>query len=287
MEAIEVHALTKAYGSIRALDGVDLRVPGGSLFGLLGPNGAGKSTLIKALVGTLRPSGGTARVLGFDPLADRAKLRAQIGYMPQAPALYPDLSARANIAFFAAAHAIPDRAASLDEVLAFTDLAGRQHDAVGTFSGGMQRRVSLACALVHKPRVLFLDEPTAAVDPALRARFWDSFRHLAASGVTLFISTHLMDEALLCDRVAIMRQGRVLASETPRALLDRGSARLTVTCRGSDQTATIGTHPSDLAASLHRYGLSPDVGGVRVDTDSLEVVVLAMISQKDRQEAGT
>jgi len=286
MEAIEVHALTKAYGSIRALDGVDLRVPGGSLFGLLGPNGAGKSTLIKALVGTLRPSGGTARVLGLDPLADRAKLRAQIGYMPQAPALYPDLSVRANIAFFAAAHAITDRPARLAEVLALTDLAGRQRDAVERLSGGMQRRVSLACALVHRPRVLFLDEPTAAVDPALRARFWESFQQLAASGVTLFISTHLMDEALLCDRVAIMRQGRVLASETPRILLDRGSARVTVTCRGSEETATIGTRPSDLAGALYQYGLSPDVRGVRVDADSLEAVILSMIESEEREGAG-
>jgi len=286
MEAIEVHALTKAYGSIRALDGVDLRVPGGSLFGLLGPNGAGKSTLIKALVGTLRPSGGTARVLGLDPLADRAKLRAQIGYMPQAPALYPDLSVRANIAFFAAAHAITDRPARLAEVLALTDLAGRQRDAVERLSGGMQRRVSLACALVHRPRVLFLDEPTAAVDPALRASFWESFQQLAASGVTLFISTHLMDEALLCDRVAIMRQGRVLASETPRILLDRGSARVTVTCRGSEETATIGTRPSDLAGALYQYGLSPDVRGVRVDADSLEAVILSMIESEEREGAG-
>jgi len=157
---------------------------------------------------------------------------------------------------------------------------------VERLSGGMQRRVSLACALVHRPRVLFLDEPTAAVDPALRASFWESFQQLAASGVTLFISTHLMDEALLCDRVAIMRQGRVLASETPRILLDRGSARVTVTCRGSEETATIGTRPSDLAGALYQYGLSPDVRGVRVDADSLEAVILSMIESEEREGAG-
>ncbi|MCA1598793.1 MAG: ABC transporter ATP-binding protein, partial [Chloroflexi bacterium] len=168
-QAITVEGLTKTYGPITALRGADLTVPAGAVFGLLGPNGAGKSTMIKALVGALRPSAGTVRVLDRDPLRDRAALRQAIGYMPQSPALYDDLSARANIAFFGRAHDTRLAPRRVDAVLELTDLAARADDPVRTFSGGMQRRVSLACALVHEPRILFLDEPTAAVDPVLRA----------------------------------------------------------------------------------------------------------------------
>src|SRR5437764_4437501 len=203
MDVIAVTGVTKMYGRIAALGGVDLSVPNGVVFGLLGPNGAGKSTLIKALVGALRPMAGTVRVLNLDPLRDGSQLRRQIGYMPQSPALYDDLSARDNIAFFGRAHNMPDPQRQIEAVLELTDLVARAGDRVHTVCGGMQRRVSLACALVHQPRLLFLDEPTAAVDPSLRARFWRTFRELAASGVTLFISTHLLDEALLCDRQAV------------------------------------------------------------------------------------
>jgi ABC-2 type transport system ATP-binding protein len=203
--AIQVEGVTKRYRAVDALRGVDLCVPVGTLFGLLGPNGAGKSTLIKALVGALRPTAGKASVLGLDPLRQRAELRRQIGYMPQSPALYQDLSARDNIAFFGSAHAISSLKQRVDEVLALTELSARMHDPVRQLSGGLQRRVSLAVALVHRPRMLLLDEPTAAVDPALRARFWPTFRGLAAGGATLLISTHLMDEALLCDQVAVLR----------------------------------------------------------------------------------
>ena len=276
-DAIEVRGLTKRYGAVEALRGVDLCVPEGTLFGLLGPNGAGKWTLIKALVGALRPSGGAARVLGLDPLADRAALRRQIGYMPQSPALYEDLSARDNVAFFGSAHEVPDLPGRIAETLAFTDLAARAGDSVHQFSGGMKRRVSLACALVHQPHILFLDEPTAAVDPTLRARFWQTFRTLAAAGATLFISTHLMDEALLCDEVAILRRGRVIACDTPRRLLERGTTRLTVRRDGGSEERVIGGHPEDLAAALHPYGLAPDIRALTVDADSLETVVLRLV----------
>ncbi len=276
--AIEVTGLTKNYGAFEALRGVDLIVPEGALFGLLGPNGAGKSTLIKALVGALRPSGGRVRVLGLDPLRERAALRRQIGYMPQSPALYEDLSARDNVAFFGSAHDTTDLRCRADEVLEFTDLGARAGESVGRFSGGMKRRVSLAAALVGRPRMLFLDEPTAAVDPGLRARFWEQFRALAARGVTLFISTHLMDEALLCDRVAVLRRGRVIVSDTPRRLLERGATRLTVRRDGGLEERVIGGHPEDLAAALHPYGLAPDVRALTVDADSLETVVLGLVN---------
>ncbi len=285
--AIEVTGLTKRYGAFEALRGVDLAAPQGALFGLLGPNGAGKSTLIKALVGALRPSGGRARVLGLDPLRERAALRRQIGYMPQSPALYEDLSARDNIAFFASAHAGPDLRRRVDEVLDFAELKDRAGESVGRFSGGMKRRVSLAAALVHRPRVLFLDEPTAAVDPSLRARFWAQFRALAAGGATLFISTHLMDEALLCDEVAILRRGRVIACDTPRRLLERGTTRLTVRRDGGSEERVIGGHPEDLAAALHPYGLAPDIRALTVDADSLETVVLRLVEATSDERRAT
>jgi ABC-2 type transport system ATP-binding protein len=280
MNAVEVHGVTKRYGSVEALSGVDLTVPEGCVFGLVGPNGAGKTTLIKALVGSLRPTGGQARTLGLDPLRDRAALRRQIGYMPQSPALYNDLSARDNVAFFASAHRTPDLDRRVDEVLAFADLQARMRDPVRQFSGGMQRRVSLACALVHGPRMLFLDEPTAAVDPALRARFWQTFRSLAADGVTLFISTHLMDEALLCDMVAIQREGRIIACAPPREILARGKTHLRIREDGREQTITVGGQPRELAAALRPYGLRPDVSAVAVEADSLETVVLRMIDEQ-------
>src|SRR5215213_3002370 len=157
------------------------------------------------------PSGGGVRVMGLNPLKDRSELRQRIGYMPQGPALYEDLSARGNVAFFGAAHRTENLNKRVDEVLQFTDLSERANNAVHTFSGGMKGRVSLACTLVHDPEVIFLDEPTAAVDPQLRSRFWKTFRELARGGTTLFISTHLMDEAVLCDRIAILRKGSVIA----------------------------------------------------------------------------
>lgn len=280
MSAVEVVGLRKSYGAQEALQGVDLTVPEGAVFGLLGPNGAGKSTLIKALVGALRPSSGSVRVLNLDPLQNRSALRRQIGYMPQSPALYEDLTARDNIAFFGGAHATPDLAVRVREVLELTDLASRARDPVHTFSGGMKRRVSLAAALVHRPAMLFLDEPTAAVDPYLRSRFWETFRNLAISGVTLFISTHLMDEAVLCDQVAVLRRGRVLAVDTPRSLLERGATRIFVRRGNEVEERTIGGHPEDLAGALYPYGLNPEVTAVEVRADSLESVVLALIDEQ-------
>jgi ABC-2 type transport system ATP-binding protein len=281
VNSIEVSGLTKKYGRVEALGGAGLSVGRGEVFGLVGPNGAGKTTLIKALVGALRPSGGTARVMGLNPLKDRAELRQRIGYMPQGPALYEDLTARGNVGFFGAAHRTPDLKKKVDEVMHFADLSGRADDPVHTFSGGMKRRVSLACALLHRPEVIFLDEPTAAVDPQLRSRFWKTFRELAGEGTTLFISTHLMEEAMLCDRIAILRKGRIIATDTPRSILEEGRTRLTVEQDGREQEETIGGHPEDLAAALRPYGLQPGVTAIDVETDSLEAVVLSLIEKEE------
>ena len=281
MNAIEVSGLIKRYGRVEALGGADLSVGRGEVFGLVGPNGAGKTTLIKGLVGALRPSDGEARVMGLNPLKDRAELRQKIGYMPQGPALYEDLTARGNVGFFGAAHRTPDLRKKVDEVMNFTELSGRANDPVHTFSGGMKRRVSLACALVHRPEVIFLDEPTAAVDPQLRSRFWRTFRELAREGTTLFISTHLMDEAMLCDRIAILRKGRIIADDTPRAILEMGKTHLVVRRDGAEEEETIGGHPEDLAAALRPYGLQPGVTAIDVETDTLEAVVLSLIEKEE------
>jgi ABC-2 type transport system ATP-binding protein len=275
--AVEVSDLKKVYGKVEALKGVNLRVQNGTIFGLVGPNGAGKTTLIKALVGALRPSAGTIRVLGLDPLEKRWALRRQIGYMPQSTALYDDLSARANILFFNRAQPVDDLPAKVDEILDFTELKDRADDPINTFSGGMKKRVSLACALVHQPRIIFLDEPTAAVDPHLRFRMWGLFRGLADQGVTLFISTHLMEEALLCDRVAVLRQGVIIADDKPSHLLEAGRVRLTIHRYGETEDKSIASTPEALAGGLHSYGLAPEVEAVTVEADSLEDVILAII----------
>jgi len=280
MNAIEVSGLVKKYGRFEALRGVDLSVGRGEVFGLVGPNGAGKTTLIKSLVGALRPSGGGVSVMGLNPLGDRAELRRRIGYMPQGPTLYEDLSARGNVAFFGAAHRTEGLRKKVDEVLTFTELTERADDPVHTLSGGMKRRVSLACALVHDPEVIFLDEPTAAVDPQLRSRFWRTFRELAEGGTTLFISTHLMDEAVLCDRIAILRKGGVIATDRPGSIIEKGETRLVVERDGTEETETIGGHPEDLAAALRPYGLRQDITAVDVETDTLEAVVLSLIEKE-------
>lgn len=281
--AIEVQRVTRLFGSLPALQGVDLSVPAGNLFGLIGPNGAGKTTLIKAMVGALRPTSGRLRVAGFDPLRDKAQLRRNIGYMPQSPALYEDLSARTNVEFFAAAHRVPSVRQCATEALGFADLLDRADDPVFTLSGGLRRRVSLACALVHSPKVLFLDEPTAAVDPQLRSRMWLTFREIARGGVTLFISTHLMDEALLCDTVAILRAGKIAACDDPYKLLRKGRTRLTVWSSGTRSEQTIGGRPEDLAAALAPYGLHSDISGIEVRADSLEDVMLALINKGEER----
>lgn len=281
--AVEVSGLKKRYGKVLALDGVDLTVPEGTIFGLVGPNGAGKTTLIKALVGSLRPTAGSVKVLGLDPLREKWELRQQIGYMPQAPALYEDLSARANIFFFSQAQKETDLPKKVDNILEFTELVDRADDPISTFSGGMKKRVSLACALVHKPRIIFLDEPTAAVDPHLRFKMWQLFRELAAQGKTLVISTHLMEEALLCDRVAVMRRGEIIADAPPDRLLEAGRAHITIRQGDKVNRHDIEATPEALAVALEAYGLPDQVDAVEVKSDSLEDVIVNLIQSQGEE----
>tara|TARA_B100000408_G_C10300571_1_gene224328 strand:- start:156 stop:1004 length:849 start_codon:yes stop_codon:yes gene_type:complete len=277
MNAISITGLVKSYGKVTALQGIDLAVPQGMIYGVVGPNGAGKTTLIKTLVGVARPTSGTARVLELDPLNDKWALRKQIGYMPQDAALYETLSARDNITFLGKAQSVEDLDQKVDEVIAFTELASRARDPIHTFSGGMKKRVSLACALIHQPKVLFLDEPTAAVDPQLRARSWALFRKLAKNGTTLFISTHLMDEALLCDRVTILNQGRVILVDSPQNIMQRGKTRLSVTSPNGSSETEFESTPEAMAQKLHEFGLPNDISSIKIGSSTLEEIVLEII----------
>ncbi len=284
MNAIEIDNLSKNYGKLRALNNMSLDVPEGTIYGLVGPNGSGKTTLIKALVGSLRPNSGFAKVLGLDPLKDKWKLRKQIGYMPQSPALYDDLSARDNIMFFGKAQNIPDLKKKTDELLSFAELTLRANDAVSTFSGGMKKRVSLCCALIHNPKIIFLDEPTAAVDPHLKMQSWILFRKLAQNGVTIFVSTHLMDEAMLCDKVTILRNGEILAIDTPENILQRGKTKLKITINNEEKTATIASTSKSLADELKKFGLDKNISSVALHSDTLEDIILSIVQEKEKEE---
>lgn len=283
--SVRVQHLQKDFGQVRALRDVSLKIERGQIYGLLGPNGAGKTTLIRVLVGSAAPTSGNISVLGFDPNREKSALRRLIGYMPQSPALYDDLSARDNIVFFGGAHKSPDLSERVEEVIEFVRLSGRSNDPVYTFSGGMKQRVSLACALVHQPQLLFLDEPTSGIDPQLRAAFWEHFRELASKGVTIMISTHQMDEALYCDRLAILHQGALLADATPQQLQWNSQARIRIWRGETVDEFTMKNHPESLPRTLMDYGLDPTISRIDIEEDTLEAVVLQMIKGHERTAA--
>ncbi len=216
--AVEAVGLHKHFGAIHAVDGVDLAMSPGRIYGLLGPNGSGKTTLIRLLMGLASATSGRVRVLGTD-MPSRANL-ARIGYMTQSDGVYPELSVWENLSFFASLYGLTDKARMI-EALELVELDQRLGTPALDLSGGMRRRLSMACALVHKPSVVFLDEPTVGVDPALRVQFWTHFRELAADGATLVVSSHVMDEADRCDELFFIRDGRVLAQGTPPELRKR------------------------------------------------------------------
>lgn len=215
---VETRGLSKAFGLVHAVRDLDLVVRKGEIYGLLGPNGSGKTTLMRLLMGLTKADAGDMHVLGRE--VPDTNLLAEIGYMTQAEALYVDLTARENVRFFASLCGIYS-ADAVDQALALVELSDRADDIVAKLSGGLRRRVSLACALVHEPKLLILDEPTVGVDPQLRASFWEHFRSMAGLGVTILISSHVMDEAERCDRLGLMRGGQLLAEGTPAELRSR------------------------------------------------------------------
>ncbi len=216
--AAEVSKVSFSYRDIKAVDNLSLTVSSGTSFGLLGPNGAGKTTLIRLLVGLLRPKSGSIHILGQTPSRKTASL---VGYMPQLHSLYSELSVKQNVNFFARIYGLSDkkqRAQQVEAAIRLVDLWQRRDDSVMNLSGGMKQRVSLACAVVHNPPLLLLDEPTVGLDPELRVTFWDHFTRLTGQGTTLIISSHTMDDAAHCDRLAFMRQGKIIAEGAPGEL---------------------------------------------------------------------
>ena len=218
--AIRAHGLTKRFGTLVAVDHVDLAVPRRNVYGFLGPNGSGKSTTIRMLCGLLTPSEGEIDVLGLSIPAQAEQLRTRIGYMTQKFSLFEDLTVRENLEFLADVQTLPRAHAKrrIDELVEQYHFADRQRQLAGTMSGGQKQRLALACAVINEPELLFLDEPTSAVDPESRRDFWEKLFELADAGTTLLVSTHYMDEAERCHRIAILDRGVLVADGTPDEL---------------------------------------------------------------------
>ncbi|MEQ1930264.1 MAG: ABC transporter ATP-binding protein [Parvularculaceae bacterium] len=207
---IDVKGLTKKFGNKTVVDHFDLAVPKGVIYGFLGPNGSGKTTTIRMVCGLLRPDEGSGTCLGFDVINDSATIKENVGYMTQRFSLYEDLSIRENLEFMARLYSLDDRRARVDAALVDLGLEARAGQLAGKLSGGWKQRLALAACMIHEPQLLLLDEPTAGVDPKARRDFWDTIRRYAAQGVTTLVSTHYMDEAVQCDRIAYIAYGRKL-----------------------------------------------------------------------------
>ena len=220
MDAVVTHDLTRRFGSFTAVDHVGFSIPQGSVYGFLGPNGSGKTTTIRMLTGILEPTGGSAVVLGLDLTRGREAVKSRLGYMSQRFSLYDDLTVAENLGFYAGMFSLPGAVARrrIEEVAGMAGLTGRAGDLAGALSGGIRQRLALGCAILHRPELLFLDEPTSGVDPVSRRRFWDIIYGLAAEGTTIMVTTHFMDEAEHCDAIGFMFDGRLIASGTPSEL---------------------------------------------------------------------
>ena len=241
MAAIDVRGLSKHYGERAVVDAIDLRVEPGRICGFLGPNGSGKTTTIRMLCGLLTPDAGSGTCLGLDIIAQAAAIKRQVGYMTQKFGLYDDLSIRENLDFVARLFELPGRSAAVDEALERLGLAGRQRQLAGSLSGGWKQRLALAACLIHQPRLLLLDEPTAGVDPKARRDFWDQIHALAAQGITVLVSTHYMDEAERCHDLVYIAYGKILA---------RGNEQSIIADAGLTVWAVRGEHISELVAPL-------------------------------------
>lgn len=259
---------------------MNLRIDEGELFGLLGPNGAGKTTMIRVLCGLLAPSEGTAAVAGYDVGSQPDLVKKRIGYMSQRFCLYEDLSVLENLNFFARIYGVGKTEAkgSSAEVLDIVQMSEVRDQLTGSLSGGLKQRLALACALVHHPRIVFLDEPTAGVDPQLRRVFWQYFRRLNQEGMTIIVNTHYMDEATQCNRLGIMRRGRLDAIGTPQELKRRNTRGDTVNLRCSNiEAAQSIIEREDFVLSVERQD-----GWLRVNTNNAELATPRMITTLTR-----
>jgi ABC-2 type transport system ATP-binding protein len=262
---IHTEHLSRRFGSLAAVSDVSLDVHRGEVFGVLGPNGAGKSTTIRMLCGILAPSGGRGTVVGFDLERDAERIKLHIGYMTQRFSLYDDLSVAENLWFFAGIYGLAGkrRRARVDEVIASGDLEARRDQLAGTLSGGWKQRVALASAMIHEPPLVFLDEPTAGVDPVSRREFWDRIHSIASRGTTVMMTTHYMDEAERCHRLAFIFRGRLLDVGTPAEIIARRG--LTVAELAVDRT-------SEAAEVLRK---APDIVAVSHYANTLRIATRA------------
>jgi len=309
--AVQIRDLVKTFGSFTAVDHVSLEVAKGEIFGFLGPNGAGKSTTIRMLCGLLTPTSGRATVSGLDVATKPEEIRRRIGYMSQKFSLYDDLTVEENIDFFTGMYGVPRavRAERKRYVLEMANLAERRNAMTRTLSGGWKQRLALGCAILHDPPVLFLDEPTSGVDPLARGAFWHLIHDLAETGHTVFVSTHYMDEAEYCHRLALMYRGKVIALGTPAELKDGLSTHVILNLETGDTLATMnalegvdGVHDvAVFGGGLHVTVDSADAGPARVRDrlaahtidvrrleriqPSMEDVFVAMIEAEDRKAA--
>ena len=276
---IQVHNVTKVFDEDqRALDGVNLSVPAGVIVGVIGPSGCGKTTLVRMMTGIARPTSGDVRVFGEDPTAFRTRQRRRFGYMPQMPVLFPNLTVYGNLTFIASVYGLSTRRRRrhLDQLLDLVDLGEHRDKRLANCSGGMQRRLALAATLVHEPELLFLDEPTAGVDPILRERFWGHFRSLRDQGCTVVVPTQYVGEAVSCDVVAVMANGRIITVQPPDQLGrfafggDRVAVRLDNDWLPSTEMARLRAAP--YVRSAHR---SDDGLSVVVDDASTDIAHLS------------
>jgi ABC-2 type transport system ATP-binding protein len=310
--AIRADGLTKRFGQLTAVDHVHLEVPARHVYGFLGPNGSGKSTTIRMLCGLLTPSDGEIEVLGLHIPREAEALRRRIGYMTQKFSLFEDLGVRENLEFMAAVQGVPKArsAGRVDELVEQYHFGDRQKQLAGTMSGGQKQRLALACAVIHEPELLFLDEPTSAVDPESRRDFWEKLFELADEGTTLLVSTHLMDEAERCHRLAVLDRGVLVADGTPAELTGMLKGRTFVVSGGDARRAQHvladahdvlgaaqvgnelrvlvregGESGEEARASLQAI-LAPKVGGAKVEpvVPNLEDVFVAVTRQQRKKE---
>jgi ABC-2 type transport system ATP-binding protein len=285
VNAIEVQGLTRRFGDFTAVDAVSFEVKQREIFGYLGANGAGKSTTIRMLCGLLMPTDGVARVAGIDVLADPEGVKRSIGYMSQRFSLYMDLHVRENLEFFGGAYGVPFKRLNerIELCLERVGLADEADTMTGALPGGTRQRVALASALLHEPKILFLDEPTAGVDPESRRRFWRLIRDLAATGTTIFVTTHYMDEAEYCDRIGLMVDGKLVALDTPAGLKAEYVPGALVRFDGPDVRRSIRTWAAqDGVIEAHPFG-----AGVHIrydpnltNPDRLQAVVGGALTRK-------
>lgn len=294
--AIDIEGLTKRFGARTVVDNVSLKIPAGEVWGFLGPNGSGKTTTIRMLCGLLRPDGGHGTCLGLDILTQAERIKRQVGYMTQRFSFYEDLTVQENLDFVARLYALPNRRQQVERTMQRVGLSNRRGQLAGSLSGGWKQRLALAACMMHAPKLLLLDEPTAGVDPQARREFWEQIHALAREGVTVLVSTHYMDEAERCDRIAYIAYGRLLAVGTVEEVV--AGARLSTwvaTGPGRDEIAAklakvpgIGTavfgpslHVSSADPAALRRAIEPLMGDPRATwretTPSLEDVFIHLI----------